>query len=57
MTKRVLGTGGSGYIAGFVVRQLIKEGCQVNATIRSERLRCDVRSVLPRTGCAFSSPT
>ena len=35
MTRRVLVTGGSGYIAGFIIRQLIAEEWEVNATIRS----------------------
>lgn len=43
---RVLVTGGSGYIAGFVIRQLIEEGWQVNATIRSLSREGEVRAAL-----------
>ncbi|WP_408591509.1 NAD-dependent epimerase/dehydratase family protein [Novosphingobium sp.] len=35
MTKTVLVTGGSGYIAGFTIRQLLAEGWTVHATVRS----------------------
>ncbi len=46
MTGKVLVTGGSGYIAGFVIRQLIAEGWQVNTTIRSLAREADVRRAL-----------
>lgn len=35
MTDRVLVSGGSGYIAGFLIRQLVTEGWQVHTTVRS----------------------
>ena len=34
MDKRVLVTGGSGYIAGFLIRQLVAEGWTVHTTVR-----------------------
>jgi dihydroflavonol-4-reductase len=43
---RVLVTGGSGYIAGFVIRQLIKAGWDVNTTIRSLARENEVRDWL-----------
>ncbi len=33
--KPVLVTGGSGYIAGFLIRRLLDEGCTVHTTVRS----------------------
>ncbi len=44
--KRVLVTGGSGYIAGFVIRQLVAEGWQVNTTVRSLTREAELRRVL-----------
>lgn len=46
MKGSVLVTGGSGYIAGFVIRQLIAEGWHVNTTIRSLTREGDVRKAL-----------
>jgi len=46
MKGSVLVTGGSGYIAGFVIRQLIAEGWHVNTTIRSLAREGDVRQAL-----------
>lgn len=46
MTGIVLVTGGSGYIAGFVIRQLIAEGWIVRATIRSLHREAEVRAAL-----------
>jgi nucleoside-diphosphate-sugar epimerase len=34
--RRVLVTGASGYIASWIVRQLLEEGCQVNGTVRNK---------------------
>ena len=46
MAKRALVTGGSGYIAGFVIRQLIADGWEVHATIRSLSREAEVRGWL-----------
>jgi dihydroflavonol-4-reductase len=46
MTKRALVTGGSGYIAGFIIRQLIAEGWAVNTTIRNLKREAEVRGWL-----------
>ncbi len=46
MTQTVLVTGGSGYIAGFLIRQLVAEGWTVNATLRSLTKEAEVRRVL-----------
>lgn len=46
MTGTVLVTGGSGYIAGFLIRQLIEQGWTVNTTIRSLGREADVRGWL-----------
>ena len=35
MTGAILVTGGSGYIAGFLIRQLIDNGWTVHTTVRS----------------------
>jgi dihydroflavonol-4-reductase len=42
----VLVTGGSGYIAGFCIRQLIAEGWDVRATVRSLKRESEVRGWL-----------
>lgn len=46
MGKQILVTGGSGYIAGFLIRQLIAEGWQVNTTIRNLAREDEVRGWL-----------
>ena len=46
MTGTVLVTGGSGYIAGFIIRQLISEGWSVQTTIRNRSKEGDVRNLL-----------
>jgi dihydroflavonol-4-reductase len=45
-TKRVLVTGGSGYIAGYLIRQLLAEGWQVHSTLRSLGKEAAVRALL-----------
>ncbi|MBD3733871.1 MAG: aldehyde reductase [Sphingopyxis sp.] len=46
MTGTVLVTGGSGYIAGFLIRQLIENGWAVNTTVRSLKREDEVRGWL-----------
>ena len=46
MTDIVLVTGGSGYIAGFTIRQLIEQGWTVRATIRNLDREAEVRDWL-----------
>ena len=46
MTGVVLVTGGSGYIAGFTIRQLIEQGWTVRATIRNLNREAEVRDWL-----------
>lgn len=46
MPGTVLVTGGSGYIAGFTIRQLIAEGWSVRTTIRSLAKEQQVRDIL-----------
>jgi dihydroflavonol-4-reductase len=46
MTDCVLVTGGSGYIAGFLVRQLVAEGWMVHTTVRSLARESAVRDLL-----------
>ena len=46
MAGTVLVTGGSGYIAGFIIRQLIAEGWTVNTTIRNLTREAEVRGWL-----------
>lgn len=43
---RVLVTGGSGYIAGFLIRQLVEAGWEVNTTVRSLAREAEVRKWL-----------
>ena len=46
MTHRVLVSGGSGYIAGFLIRQLVAEGWIVHTTVRSLAKEAAVRKLL-----------
>jgi dihydroflavonol-4-reductase len=46
MAGTVLVTGGSGYIAGFLIRQLIAEGWNVHTTVRSLSKQPAVRKLL-----------
>jgi len=46
MEVRVLVSGGSGYIAGYVIRQLVAEGWMVHTTIRSLAKEDGVRKLL-----------
>ena len=46
MARTVLVTGGSGYIAGFLIRQLVAEGWMVHTTVRSLDKESAVRSLL-----------
>ncbi|KTE22125.1 epimerase [Sphingopyxis sp. H050] len=46
MAGTVLVTGGSGYIAGFLIRQLIENGWQVRTTVRSLKREAEVRGWL-----------
>ena len=46
MTDRVLVSGGSGYIAGFLIRQLVAEGWMVHTTIRNLAREAEVRKLL-----------
>lgn len=46
MTGTVLVTGGSGYIAGFLIRQLIENGWPVHTTVRSLKREGEVRGWL-----------
>jgi dihydroflavonol-4-reductase len=46
MTGTVLVSGGSGYIAGYIIRQLIAEGWMVHTTIRSLAKEAAVRKLL-----------
>ncbi len=42
----VLVTGGSGYIAGFLIQRLLAEGCTVHTTVRSRSREAPLRALL-----------
>jgi dihydroflavonol-4-reductase len=46
MAASVFVSGGSGYIAGFLIRQLIENGCSVNTSIRDLKREAEVREWL-----------
>jgi nucleoside-diphosphate-sugar epimerase len=48
--RRVLVTGGSGFIAGHCILYLLEQGCRVRATARSLEREPQVRSGLTRDG-------
>ena len=43
MTNTVLVTGGSGYLAGHIIRRLLDQGERVRATLRSPHRKAAVR--------------
>lgn len=49
MSKQVLVSGGSGYIAGFIIQQLLAEGWAVHATVRSLGREAELRQLLGGT--------
>ena len=53
MTGTILVTGGSGYIAGYLIRQLAAEGWKINATIRSLKREAEVRAALGIAGSSI----
>ena len=46
MSKTVLVSGGSGYIAGFIIKQLLAEGWTVHTTVRSLKREPELRPLL-----------
>ncbi len=46
MTSTVLVSGGSGYIAGFIIKQLLAEGWTVHTTVRSLKREAELRALL-----------
>lgn len=46
MSGQAMVTGGSGYIGGFIIRQLIEQGWTINTTIRSLAREAEVRAAL-----------
>ncbi len=50
--ERVLVTGGSGFIAGHCILQLIEQGYIVRTTVRSTKRESAVRAVLTDAGMA-----
>lgn len=53
--ERVLVTGGSGFIAGHIIVQLLEQGYQVRTTVRSLRKENTVRTVLADAGMVNDS--
>lgn len=49
MSKSVLVTGGSGYIAGFIIQRLLAEGWAVHTTVRSLSREPELRALLGGT--------
>ena len=49
MNKTVLVSGGSGYIAGFIIQQLLSEGWTVHTTVRSLTREAALRPLLGGT--------
>ena len=49
MSKTVLVSGGSGYIAGFIIKQLLAEGWTIHATVRSLKREAEMRPLLGGT--------
>ena len=51
--ERVLVTGGSGFIAGHCILQLLEQGYVVRTTVRSPKRESAVRAVLTDAGMAW----
>lgn len=49
MSRTVLVSGGSGYIAGFIIRQLLAEGWTVHTTVRDLKREAELRPLLGAT--------
>ena len=49
MSKTVLVSGGSGYIAGFIIHQLLAEGWTVHTTVRNLKREAELRPLLGGT--------
>jgi nucleoside-diphosphate-sugar epimerase len=52
--SRVLVTGGSGFIAGHVILQVLEAGHEVRATVRSPTREAEVRALAPKAGDRLS---
>lgn len=50
MTQRILVTGGSGFIAGHCILQLLEAGYLVRTTVRSPAREAEVRATLTEAG-------
>ena len=50
MAARVRVTGGSGFIAGYCIRQLLEAGHEVRTTVRKRAREADVRAFLQHSG-------
>src|SRR5215510_10979357 len=50
MPSQVLVTGGSGFVAGHVILQLLRAGHSVRATVRSREKEAGVRKTLANAG-------
>jgi nucleoside-diphosphate-sugar epimerase len=50
MAMKVLVTGGSGFVAGWVIKQLLERGGTVRATLRSQKSEARIRTTFPTAG-------
>ena len=54
--EKILVTGGSGFVAGHIIIQLLEQGYHVRTTIRSMTRQAQVRQVLQDAGMARNAP-
>lgn len=52
MAETILVTGGSGYVAGWVIVELLKRGYQVRATVRNSAKEAGVQAAVAKGGAA-----
>ena len=54
-SKKVLVTGGSGFIAKHIIRELLDQGYAVRATVRSPQRQAQIEALFPDADLEFAS--
>ncbi|MEM1235990.1 MAG: NAD-dependent epimerase/dehydratase family protein [Pseudomonadota bacterium] len=54
MAKKVFVTGGSGFIAKHILRELLEKGFEIRASVRSEKRKAEIEALFPDAGIEFA---